>query len=118
MSPLRTLFAGLCLAMILAPGARARSHHFSMPQHNIHANSPYGQVRGYIATMDEHDPRYMAADQKCQTKASMGVISTGATGNATARAGGNHVHYFAECMVSAGAWRTRYTNNTGDRFDD
>ncbi|WP_010509036.1 hypothetical protein [Komagataeibacter europaeus] len=118
MPPLRTLFAGLCLATILPPGAEARSHHFSMPQRHIHANSPYGQIRGYVAAEDEHDPHYTAAEQKCETKAAMGVISKGATGNATAKAGGNHVHFYAECMVSEGAWRTRYGSNTGDKFDD
>lgn len=118
MPPLRALFAGLCLVTALTPGALARSHHFSIPQHHIHANSPYGQVTGYVAAIDERDPRYIAAEQKCETKASMGVIAKGATGNAPARAGGNHVHFYAECMVSEGAWRTRYAKNTGDRFDD
>ncbi|WP_019090984.1 hypothetical protein [Komagataeibacter europaeus] len=116
MPPLRTLFAGLCLATILAPGAEARSHHFSMPQRHIHANSPYGHIRGYVPAMDEHDPRYVASEQKCQTKASMGALSKSNSGSATTTVGSSHLRFFAECMVTEGMWRTQSSSNTGDRI--
>ena len=116
--PLRTVLAGLCLATTLAPCAQARSHHFSVRQHRIHANSPYGHVQGYMPAMDEHDPRYVASEQKCETKASMGALSRGNSGSATTSVGSTHIRFFAECMVSEGMWRTQSIADTGDQISN
>ena len=117
MPPIRTLLAGLGLAMIAATGAQARSHHFSVREHRSHANSPYGHVRNYEATMDEHDPRYVAAVQKCETKGAMGALTSANGGSAQISAGGSHVQFFSQCMVELGAWRTRYTNDVGGNMN-
>ncbi len=109
---LRALSAGACLTAVLAPCALARSHHFSVPQHRVHADSPYGHVRGYMPAMDEHDPRYVAAEQKCETKASMGALSSNNSGSATTTVGSTHIRFFSECMVAEGMWRTQSANNT------
>lgn len=113
----RTFLAGLGLATLAATGAQARSHHFKVPEHRVHANSPYGHVQNYQATMDDHDPRYIAAAQKCEAKGAMGALTSANGGSAQISAGGSHVKFFSQCMVEEGAWQTRYTNDVGGNLN-
>ncbi|MCE2564975.1 hypothetical protein [Komagataeibacter sp. FNDCF1] len=117
MPSIRTLLAGLGLAALAGTGAQARSHHFSVPMHRSHANSPYGHVRNYEATMDEKDPRYVAAEQKCEAKGAMGALTSANGGSAQISAGGSHVQFFSQCMVEMGAWQNRYNSNVGGNLN-
>ena len=112
-----TLLAGLGLATVAAGGAQARSHHFQVPVHSVHANSPYGHVQNYQPTMDEHDPRYMAAMQKCETTGAMGALTSANGGSSQISAGSSHIKFYSDCMVSQGAWQSRDHSDVGGNLN-
>ncbi|GBQ40086.1 hypothetical protein [Komagataeibacter saccharivorans] len=108
------LTAGLCAAAVTAPCAHARSHHFSVREHHIHGNSPYGYISGYEPVLPRENPRYAAAEQKCEATSATGAIFSGTGGSSQISAGGsNHKKFFAQCMVEEGVWKARYDNNVG-----
>ncbi|CAM2914856.1 hypothetical protein [Komagataeibacter xylinus] len=114
---IRILLACLCLGTVGAAGAQARSHHFNVREHHPHGNSPYGDISGFMPAVSEKDPLYVAASERCQSKAGVGAMGSGNSGSAQTWVGSGHTSFYAECMVEAGAWKPRYSTSVGDSID-
>ncbi|MBV1831373.1 hypothetical protein HNW77_12245 [Komagataeibacter sp. AV436] len=114
---IRILLACLCLSAAGATGAQARSHHFNVREHHPHGNSPYGDISDFVPAISEKDPHYVAASQRCQSKAGVGAGAGGNSGSAQTWVGSGHTSFYAECMVENGAWKPRYSTSVGDAVD-
>lgn len=113
------LVAGLLpvAAPVMAPAtAHAKDHSFHIPRRS-HAPSPYGNVSGYQVAMDRKSPEYIKVAQVCETTSAMGMYST-ANSNRMSMNRNDHSRFYAQCMVSHGAWRSASQTSGRDMGGD
>ncbi|POF63287.1 hypothetical protein CFR73_04355 [Novacetimonas maltaceti] len=108
--------AMLAATVAFAGGAQARDHSFHIP-HRPHAPSPYGNVTGYEPVQDKKSPEYIKTAQVCETTSAMGMYAT-TTAKQMSMNRTDHRRFYAQCMVSHGAWRSLSLSAGGDMGGD
>ncbi|MCJ8354771.1 hypothetical protein [Novacetimonas hansenii] len=113
---LAATMAVLVMFPLLAGAADARDHSFHIP-HRSHAPSPYGNVTGYEPALDKKSPEYIKTAQVCETTSAMGMYAT-TTAKQMSMNRTDHRRFYAQCMVSHGAWHSLAQSAGGDMGGD